>query len=468
MTPPMTITTEFGVVTKSLQEWYHRHLELQLQRQQLPLLDLQSPEDFGTRHLEGSIHIPLADVKQRSYELPPRQDAFCILVPAKEEEQALHLIRDYLLDYHHPNCDIEDEDPKRKKRRRAQKPWNIPMVILASDHDNWKQAQELGILVTASDHNTDSQNNNTGLSSTATTAVFFQPRPRLWKPDPMIQMVLLPLVAKELQEIDTTAEAFPMNNASNNTVYEIWDLGAGSGRDVCFFAEELKAILTTATNAAATEEEEKQQPSSSSSSSMEPIVQVPVPKFCVVAMDQRYRSLTTEECILFWKRRGVGDVTRCVSVQWGNYAQEKQHEHGTWFQEQKGATATTEVNESTSITTCTNTSNQQDAKEPANERKKKQILCIYLVRFWNVSLMEFLSQSSLVDTGTLIAVSQFAKPYAGASWTFEHPKVRACFMHSWSSYVTLSCPALPCLSSVQAAATVPFSCICATIHCHIY
>ena len=134
-------------------------------------------------------------------------------------------------------------------------------------------------------------------------------------------------------------------------------------------------------------------------------------KFRVMAMDQRYRSLQStemntkkdittskdkeeevEECTQFWKRRGIEMETRCVSVHWGNQTQP----HASWFQQQQ-------------------------------QQPNTKLLCLFLVRFWNQSLMEFLANSStsLVKEGTLVAVSQFAKPHPGASWNFDHPKVRS-------------------------------------------
>ena len=51
----------------------------------LPLLDLRSPAAFRQRHIRGAIHMPLATVRQRSYELPPRQCQFAVMVPSAND-----------------------------------------------------------------------------------------------------------------------------------------------------------------------------------------------------------------------------------------------------------------------------------------------------------------------------------------------------------------------------------------------
>jgi SAM-dependent methyltransferase len=53
------------------------------------------------------------------------------------------------------------------------------------------------------------------------------------------------------------------------------------------------------------------------------------------------------------------------------------------------------------------------------------VLCFYAVRFWNRKLVTYLAQDNgTVKAGTLFAMSHFCKPYPGAPWDFDHPKVR--------------------------------------------
>ncbi|CAB9508887.1 expressed unknown protein [Seminavis robusta] len=347
-----------GICMGSLEEWLTTGL---------PLLDIRNHDQYAESHIKNSIHIPLSSVRQRSYELPPRQDAFAVLICSnnhqEEQEESLQLIREFFL------CQEETTiNNSTKKKKRAQKPWMVPL-ILTDGKITRDQAKECSILVEGHGTQHDAPN-NTDIES-------FQPLPRLWQPDSMVKEVLLPILAKRLEE---TAAAGIKERGNDDHLYEIWDLGAGAGRDVAFLAEELKA---TATNKR-------------------------VATFRVVAMDQRYRSLQSragndiqardpqvdpvEECIQFWKRRGIEYETRCVSVHWGNQTQD----HAQWFRKQQQQSGTTTTH----------------------------LLCLFMVRFWNQSLMEFLatSDTELVKEGTLVAVSQFAKPHPGASWNFDHPK----------------------------------------------
>ena len=125
-----------------------------------------------------------------------------------------------------------------------------------------------------------------------------------------------------------------------------------------------------------------------------------------------------EECIQFWNRRGLKDVTRCALVQFGNTNQDNNHQDlQQWFRQQQQQ-------------------QQQQRSREGEEESRVRVLCIYMVRFWNQNLLEFLANydddcgdggdsALLLEPGTLVAVSQFAKPYAGAPWPFEHPKVRS-------------------------------------------
>lgn len=75
----------------------------------------------------------------------------------------------------------------------------------------------------------------------------------------------------------------------NEKILEIWDLGAGAGRDAAFLAESLKA----------------QEASRS---------------WKVVAMDQRYRNVETDPCAQFFERRGLRGSAQCKRVDLNNVA----------------------------------------------------------------------------------------------------------------------------------------------------
>jgi hypothetical protein len=310
----------------SLSEWWNDVSEMK----RLPLLDLRGDEDYEKRRLclepsDGSfiVHVPLTSLKERSYELPPRHVTFALLIP---DPDALPYLQELLLG--------ADYSTFSSKRKGSRKPWKVPYGVLASADETWQLAKALGIL----------QENI--VDSSLTSVSNFVALPRLWQPDPMVEHVLFPILRDELQRHNTGSD-----------VFEIWDLGAGSGRDVSFLAEELKAAL-------------------------------PAPNFCVVGLDQRYRDMENEDCLRFWSRRGIRDVTDCRKMDF-----------------------------------CDCDEVMKELEKACN-KGKCAVKCFYAVRFWNRKLAERLAESTIVSPGTIFAISQFGKPFVDAPWNFEHPKVR--------------------------------------------
>ena len=176
------------------------------------------------------VSIPMAGLRERSFELPPRHISFAVITDSSSDLQDA---RNFLAG----------------TLGSRQKPWNVTAWILVPQNIpkclycscDWPKSERL---------------------------------PRLWQPDTMIDQLLLPLLSRE--------------SLSDK---EIWDLGAGSGRDVCFLAEELHMV--------------KQQPD-----------------FRVVALDQRYRTQEEMSTLKgFFQRRHVQDVTDCRQVQLNNVEQ---------------------------------------------------------------------------------------------------------------------------------------------------
>jgi hypothetical protein len=58
-----------------------------------------------------------------------------------------------------------------------------------------------------------------------------------------------------------------------------------------------------------------------------------------------------------------------------------------------------------------------------SELENNNIACLYAVRFWNAKLVSFLANDAELSRGTIFALSHFCKPYIGAPWEFDHPKV---------------------------------------------
>jgi hypothetical protein len=95
--------------------------------------------------------------------------------------------------------------------------WNVIALFNANDETVWESDREqirprLGY--------------NDACTRQATPLIPL-PLPRLWSPDPMIEQTL-PLLKEKLQ-----------STGQQHGVMEIWDIGSGLGRDVCYLAEEL-------------------------------------------------------------------------------------------------------------------------------------------------------------------------------------------------------------------------------------
>jgi hypothetical protein len=289
----------------SLKEWWKGSDEDTAIR--LPVIDIRESQQDGQlmRQQNGItvVHLPFSDLQsgERSCELPPRHVSFAILTTVDLLESA----RDFL------------GATTSRATKQSRKPWLVEQVLLAND-ELWGDANDLGILQTEE-------------KIILTTS--FQPLPRLWQPDPLIQNVLWPL----LNERRTAS-----------TPQEIWDLGSGAGRDVCFLAEHAKASG--------------------------------IDSYQFVGID--HHKASAKRCLPFWKHRHVQDRTEARNV---------------------------------------DLSKLDRVQEAMNGR---DIACLYAVRFWNAKLDHFIATNAQLKTGTLFAMSHFCKPYPGAPWDFDHPKVR--------------------------------------------
>jgi hypothetical protein len=341
----------------SLLEWWNDASSCSHQR--LPLLDvrnqndyneksLHSPDDFDSSSSSSSttttttppstiaspaatiVHIPLSQLEERCYELPPRHIVFALLIP---DYSSIVACEEFLLG---------------ARKKSPQKPWLVPYAILASDLNNWQQASSIGLL-------------KEGLQPCPGQ---FRAMPRLWEPDPMVAQVLLPvLLQNATQRKEEEDKEIDDDGSRIGETSEIWDLGAGSGRDVCFLAEQLREQLRLPESESAVK---------------------------VVGLDQRYQKsvAANEECNQFYGRRGVGKMTACRRIRledWDEFSGELQR----------------------------------------TNRENGRVLCLFAVRFWNRPLVEQLVSSPMIEPGTIFAISQFGKPSPDATWDFAHPKVRS-------------------------------------------
>jgi hypothetical protein len=340
------ISRELKIV--SLLEWWNDASY----QPRLPLLDVRNQNDYNEKCLHSPsdsdsstttstttaatiVHIPFTELEARCYELPPRHIVFCLILP---DYSAIGACEEFLLG---------------ARKKSPQKPWLVPYAILASDPVNWQQAVSLGL----------------GKEGLQPSPPSFRAMPRLWEPDPMVAQVLLPvLLENTMQDKDKHDDD---HGSSVVETSEIWDLGAGSGRDVCFLAEQLREHLRL--------------PQAVSES--KPATNTAIK---VVGLDQRYQKAVAadEECNHFYGRRGIGDMTACRRIRledWDEFAGELQR----------------------------------------TNRENGRVLCLFAVRFWNRPLVEQLVRSPMIAPGTIFAISQFGKPSPDATWDFAHPKVRS-------------------------------------------
>ena len=275
------------------------------------------------------VSIPLAELRERSFELPPRNVEFAILV---EDESS----RDSALEFLVPS-------PLKKQQ---QKPWNVGMVVvMKSTADNEKTTCP----------NQETSEPEIEDSLTPGTPSKFHPFDRLWQPDPMVQSILLPILLSKLNNASTAPKA------ELSTCYEIWDLGAGSGRDVCYLAEQLKAHVVD-----------------------------PSVRFRVVAVDQRYRSQqATDTLEHFWSRRNVAQETECRRMDLDNVPALLE--------------AMAEREHAGCSVLCL------FAVRYCNMALIQQLVCRS-------------KDNAPLPRPFVFATSHFCRPYVGASWDFDHPK----------------------------------------------
>lgn len=206
----------------------------------LPLADIRQSQNEGWFVNDDVIvvHLPFSTLKsgERSCELPPRHVEFDILV---DESMDLQEIQEFF------GATVS------KATQQSRKPWRIRHVWMASE----EKAKPLGL------------NPPNGINSTQD----FQPLPRLWQPDQLLPRRVWPHLKSLL-----LSEKRRNQDISR---YEVWDLGSGAGRDVCYLAEQLKVHQLNCT---------------------------------VVGIDNHKAS--AQRCVPLWERRGVGAWTEARNL----------------------------------------------------------------------------------------------------------------------------------------------------------
>ena len=224
------------------------------------------------------------------------------------------------------------------------------------------------------------------------------PLPRLWSPDPMIEYILLPLLNEKIRSIEHQSK-----------LMEIWDIGSGLGRDVCFIAEELLYHSSNNTTRGENNSAPKLQNES---------------LFRIIGYDQRYRHMDatandhTDDTTEFWKRRHVSTVTECHCCDLNHF---QMNIEGLSFRSRRKC-----INDETATTTTTTTIHSL--------KREPFIGCIYAVRYWNKAFFQRLidagcgnvnhdsGQTLVLEVGTIIAISHFGKASEQSLWDHPHPK----------------------------------------------
>jgi hypothetical protein len=460
------------------------------------------PIDYSNNTVESAVEviaikivrIPINELYERRFELPPRHVQFAVLLDDNNKQSGLvteasnNLITElsdlqlikYILLGHDNSSIVEDDvrishcgsmnkmpkgqsDPNQLRSvvnhltiQPTNKPWNVSFILMLSSlFVNYKERKDVGVALhlynsvqadLPTKRNNDSYNivQGTVPPEQNTQKASFCMQNRFWKPDPMIQHVLASILSQQIllskqqqqhQNHNNTYTSTNTNDTNNNTEMEIWDLGAGIGRDVCYLAEFLKmtwignnkpskysdVVLSTAATA--------NRNITSSTTRLENISEnnhnlsqrsktgsnqsnTSVLPFCVVAYDQRYREEKyTNTTTKFWERYNVSDVTQSRLWNWKNTTidDDKQYCYN---------------NNSNHENTIINTIHQlEQVLQNRTNNNSKSVLCIYAVRFWNRQLFETIASLSNKPNNLIVAISHFGKPKVGSKWAFDHPKV---------------------------------------------
>jgi hypothetical protein len=475
----------------SLRQWYHPstcHQQQQQQQQQhkkdakendkesrlpLPMIDLRSDEEYSKLSLlhchsgtgteaeveaeaEGEaeskieraealtiVSLPFDQLQsgERSCELPPRHVEFAILLPAsasispsKLDDSVSSSSQSTSNDgTNDPNGDAKKTNPsaitsidvntildfffatKSQSTNQSRKPWLVREIIRESD-GMWTEAKQLGLYQ-------EKKREEIGNIVHST----MKPLPRLWKPDSMVERVLLPKLKAKLDELRTSVVAsadgnkHSQNNAHRQyrrqSTFTIWDLGSGAGRDVCYLAEELKYfncqrirkrkrdrtesdkdrdspegdMSTVTAPAAATSVPMTDHSSTKNDQSMmkpaSPSPFTPLIKLSLVGIDNHKGS--ARRCVPLWKYRNVQDIT-----------------HSRLLDLKKLKTVWNEIR------------NDDSGDGDDNDG----IACLYVIRFLNRNVVQYIAHDAPLKRGTMFAMSHFCKERDEVEWNFDHPK----------------------------------------------
>jgi hypothetical protein len=309
--------------------------------------------------------IPLAELPTRRFELPTRSVSFGIIVSNLVE---LEMVRTLL-------C----TGSKSSWGAGGTTIWGIIIRVDDDEEENDNDDDE-GIRPRRPQQLADDGDPAAAANDTSARSTI--PLPRLWRPDPMVETILLPLLKTNLllsqqHSRRSSSSSNDGNDPGPHTMIvpnlQVLDVGSGVGRDLCFLSEELHD------GAFGNDDNDNDRL-----------------RLDFVGIDQRYRD-GNDETMAFWQRRGQNDRCRCLCV---------------------------DLRQNNTIHDVLVDQQQQQQQLNGGATNTSIICCVYAVRYWHEPLFALLAVQ-LTRPGTIIALSHFAKPHDEYVWDHATPKVRS-------------------------------------------
>jgi len=334
----------------SITQWLRlEHGEEKQNKAVLPLVDLRSTNDFSKRSISlvscddenesvknlCVVNLPFDSLLQgeRSCELPPRAVPFAIMVP---KSISMELICKFFF------------AKTSKCTGQSRVPWNVKQIVRESEQV-WNDLKRISLIANSSEN----------ASNIA---------PRLWKPDPLVENHILPMLKTTISEwFAKQSSANPTANPHTNDIThqsimgEVWDLGSGAGRDICFLSEELKHFCQNSFS-----------------------IECPIH---FVGIDNHKGS--ARRSIPFWRNRSVSDIVKSTNI---NLKKLDKFE---------------------------------SILDELVDNGRELVFC-YAVRYLNSHLMDYIAKNDhvAIKRGTNFGISHFCMKEDGL-WNFDHPRVNS-------------------------------------------
>ena len=267
--------------------------------------------------------------------------------------------------------------------------------ILLDGSGLWDDAASAGALSTTATTTADG-------SPTGEGPLPFEPLPRLWRPDPLVRDSVLPAL---LRTIDAGGD--------DAAAAEVWDLGSGAGRDLCYLAEEARAHWSRRRLRRWRGGGGRPRDGTDRG---EPTAPFPL-RFVGVDVHKSSRR----KCLPLFERRGVADYARSRLLDLSKVDVDVRAE------------VERVCRRSAAGATCGGADHEGDGNEKKDDDKHGSahgawcgpLICAYAVRYINRDLFRYLASPFCpLPIGFVFATSNFCKPYDGAGWDFDHPKER--------------------------------------------